>query len=105
MIRLFSLWLVFAAVSFPQETPTAQRLIERAVEIHKAEANVKFTWREEQEQVHSDGKGGWQPVFKRSFDVIMLQGDTYKKLVLLDGKPLNAKTQKKVDADLAKTRE
>ncbi|NDJ14935.1 MAG: hypothetical protein EBY17_27725 [Acidobacteriia bacterium] len=105
MIRLFSLWLVFAAVSFPQQTPTAQRLIERAVEIHKAEANVKFTWREEQEQVHSDGKGGWQPVFKRSFDVIMLQGDTYKKLVLLDGKPLNAKTQKKVDADLAKTRE
>lgn len=35
----------------------------------------------------------------------MLEGDTYRKLVLLDGKPLDAKTEKKVQADLAKTRE
>lgn len=105
MIRFLSLFLVCAAISFPQEAPTAQRLIERAVEIQKAASNVKFTWREEQEQVHSDGKGGWKPVFKKTFDVIMLEGDTYRKLVLLDGKSLDAKTEKKVQADLAKTRE
>lgn len=54
---------------------------------HKAAANVKSTWREEQGQVHSDGRGGWKPGFTKTFDVIMLEGETYKKLVLQDGKP------------------
>lgn len=34
----------------------------------------------------------------------MLEGENYTKLILIDGKPLDAKTQKKVAADLEKTR-
>lgn len=34
----------------------------------------------------------------------MLEGENYSKLVLIDGKPLDAKTQRKVDEDLEKTR-
>ncbi len=34
----------------------------------------------------------------------MLEGSEYRKLILKDGKPLDAKTQKRVDADLDKAR-
>lgn len=35
----------------------------------------------------------------------MLEGENYRKLILIDGQPLDAKTAKKVDADLEKTRQ
>jgi hypothetical protein len=34
----------------------------------------------------------------------MPEGENYSKLILIDVKPLDAKTQKKVDANLEKTR-
>ncbi len=104
MTRALLLLAASAGFAWGQGAPTAESIIERAVAVHKAAARVKYTWREEQEQVHSDGKGGWKPAFTKTYDVIMLEGETYKKLVLQDGKPLDGKTQKKVDADLAKTR-
>jgi hypothetical protein len=58
--------------------------------------NEKFTFLEDEER---EGEK------KRTYDNIMLEGANYRKLILIDGKPLDAKTAKKVEEDLEKTRQ
>ncbi|HVY92480.1 MAG TPA: hypothetical protein VHA14_07025 [Bryobacteraceae bacterium] len=86
--------------------PTPESLVDGAVAAAKAQAerNWQYTYREDhtQSQAGKDGKPG--PSVTRIYDHIMLEGSDYRKLVLIDGKPLDAKTQKKVDADLEKAR-
>jgi hypothetical protein len=86
--------------------PTSESLITRAIAAARAqmERNWKYTYREDhtQSQPGKDGKPG--PSETRTYDHIMLEGSEYRKLVLIDGKPLDPKTQKKIDADLEKTR-
>lgn len=87
-------------------TPSPAELIAHAVAAEKAqdEKNSKYTYREDhaQSQVDKDGKAG--PSVTRTYDHIMLEGEEYKKLVLIDGKPLDAKTQKRVNEDMEKER-
>ena len=98
--------LLAAALAFADAAPDSDQIIQRAVKAQKAiaDAGLKFTWREEQEQLRSDAKGNFRTIFVKTFDVIMLEGETYKKLVLENGEPLDGKTQRRVDAELEKTR-
>jgi hypothetical protein len=85
--------------------PPPEQIIEKAIAVRKAqnEKGAKFTWHEDVE--HRDEKGQPLHPFMSTFDVIMLEGENYRKLILEDGQPLDAKTAKKVEADLARTRE
>jgi hypothetical protein len=93
-----------AAQSVP---PAPADLIARAIAAQNAQTarGWKYTYREdhEQQQLDKNGKPDGPPSSK-TFDHIMLEGENYSKLILIDGKPLDAKTQKKVDAELEKTR-
>ncbi len=84
--------------------PPPGELIAKAVAAQRAqtERGRKYTYREDhsESQVDKIGKAG--PPSVRTYDHIMLEGAEYKKLILVDGKPLDAKTQKKVDDDLEK---
>jgi len=97
------LWPVLA-----QDTvPSPESLLRRAIEAQKAQEATgwKFTWRED-EDIFPAGKDG-KPLDKsyhRTYENIMMEGDNYRKLVLVDGKPLDAKMQKKVDAEMEKER-
>ena len=58
-----------------------EQLIQKAIAAHKAqeERGWKFTWREDQES--RDEKGQPAHPFLKTYDVIMLEGDTYRKLI------------------------
>gem|GEM_PF-2033340 len=78
--------------------PEANELFNSAIAARKAQAEKKFTFREDIEQVRQSGST------IETFDVIMLEGENYRKLILIDGKPLDAKRQKQVNEDMEKTR-
>ena len=101
MIASLLLLLTLADGSFPPP----EQLIEKAIAARKAQdaKGWKFTWHEDEEL--RDEKGQPLKPFRKTYDVIMLDGDSYRKLILEDGQPLDAKTAKKVEADLEKTRE
>jgi hypothetical protein len=86
--------------------PTPESLITRAVAAAKAQSdrNWQYTYREDHTQSQLDKQGKPGPHETRTYDHIMLEGSEYKKLILIDGKPLDPKTQKKVDAALEKAR-
>ena len=88
------------------EPPTPSELIARAIAVRKAQDDRgwKYTYREDHSNAQLDTSGKTEPPVARTYDHIMLEGSEYKKLVLIDGKPLDAKTQKKVDEDLERTR-
>jgi hypothetical protein len=97
--------LVVVAALADGSLPDAQQLIDRAMGVRKAQEakGWKYTYREDEEW--RDATGNPMTPFLRTYDVIMLEGDNYRKLILFDGKPIDAKTAKKVEAELAKTRE
>ena len=86
--------------------PSATELIARALARQKAqsERGTKYTYREEEAKADIDKNGKAGPVETRTYEHIMLAGSDYRKLILIEGKPLDEKTQKKVDADMEKAR-
>ena len=99
MIALFLAAAIFAP-------PDANELIRAALAARKAqnEHGWKFTYKEDYLQTDFDKNGKVEGKKLKTFDVIMLEGDNYRKLILIDGQPLDEKTQKKVDQDLEKAR-
>jgi hypothetical protein len=97
--------LLFITALAEGAAPTPDQLIEKAIALNKAQdaRALKYTWREDEER--RDDKGQPQHPFLKTYDVIMLEGDSYRKLILEDGQPLDAKTAKKVEENLEKTRE
>jgi hypothetical protein len=89
-----------------QSAPSPEELIRRANAAEKAQdqRGWKYTYREDhiQSQIDKNGKVG--PPSTDTYEHIMLEGSEYRKLILKDGKPLNANTQKKVDEELQKAR-
>lgn len=82
------------------EPPTPADLVRKAIAARERQQEWQFTWREDVEQRR---KG--QPPEITTYEVIMLEGETYRKKVLVDGQPLSAQEQARVDADLSKTRD
>jgi hypothetical protein len=97
--------LLLLAVLAEGSFPDPAELIRNAIAASKAQdaKNEKFTWRED--EVRTDDKGAPIKGFRRTYENIMLEGDNYRKLILVDGQPLDAKMAKKVEEDLAKTRQ
>lgn len=94
-IGVFVIFAVFRPCALPaQESvvfPTPESLITRAIAAAKEQPqrNWQYTYREDhtQSQAGKDGKPG--PSVTRIYDHIMLEGSDYRKLVLIDGKPLD----------------
>jgi hypothetical protein len=88
--------------------PSPEQLIREAVAVRTAQQDWKFTYREDEESYQTDKNGQRVPeknaTSSGTFDVIMLEGQPYRKLVLIDGKPLDAATQERVNLDLEKER-
>lgn len=108
--RTFVIGALFLPCVLPAQEgvvfPTPESLITPAVAAAKAQSDRhwQYTYREDhtQSQVDKNGKPGRPET--RTYEHIMLEGSEYKKLVLIDGKPLDPKMQTKVDADLEKAR-
>jgi hypothetical protein len=64
----------------------------------------KFTYREDEEQQQFDKNGKPLPPTYKTYEIIMLEGDNYRKLIEVEGHPPDAKLQKKIDDDLEKER-
>jgi hypothetical protein len=86
--------------------PTPGSLIARTIAVMKAqeERGWKYTYREDRTESEIDKNGQAQSPVTRTYEHIMLEGENYTKLILVDGKPLDPKTQQKVDRDLANER-
>jgi len=88
--------------------PSPEQLIRAAVAVKTAQRDWKYTYREDEQWFSIDKKGrrapSAAPSERKTFDVIMLEGESYRKLVLIDGKPLDAKTEEQVNRDLEKER-
>jgi hypothetical protein len=86
--------------------PSAETLLRNAIAAEKAQAGKgwRFTFREEEDQLPVDKNGTPQPESHSTYDNIMLEGDLYRKLILIDGKPPDRKLQKKIDAEIEKER-
>src|ERR1022692_1450309 len=84
------------------DTPSPAQLIHAAIAARHAqdEKGWRFTYREDQDQFEKDKKGVIVPGTRRTFDVIMLEGEPYRKLILLNGQPLDAKMQKRVEQEM-----
>jgi hypothetical protein len=88
--------------AFAAEAPAVDQLISKAVEAHNAQEkkNWKYTYREEQENYSFGKKGDRLEPGRKIYDVIMLEGDNFRKLVSINGRPLTGKEQKQVDKDM-----
>ena len=87
-------------------THTAQSLLAKAISFEKAQAakGWSFTYREDEEKSMVDQNGKVQPFSRRTYDNIELEGGLYRKLILIDGAPPNAKLQKQIDSEMEKER-
>ncbi len=86
--------------------PSAETLLRDAIATEKAQDDKgwKFTFREDEEKFPLNKNGKPLPESHQTFDNIMLEGDLYRKLILIDGKPPGEKLQKKIDSELEKER-
>jgi hypothetical protein len=105
-VAMFLVVLAPFAVSAQNAPPTPDQLIERAKGAEKAqsERGWKYTYREDSDVSELDNKGQRSKTIRKTYEHIMLEGTEYKKLILIDGKTLDAKTQQNVDEDLEKER-
>lgn len=84
MIHLIFLTLALAV------PPDAATLVQSVIALEKAEwpKRQKYTWREEVIRRHFDKTGKEEPATTETFDVLFVEGATYRKLILENGKPL-----------------
>lgn len=101
--------LLFAS-SLPAQPPDAAQIIRRSVEndrLNFERANdYSYIQHTEQRRLGKDGRV--EHTESRTFDVIVLDGEPYEKLIARDGKPLPdadaRKEQQKLDRELARRR-
>jgi hypothetical protein len=86
--------------------PSAETLLRNAIAAEKAQAGKgwKFTFREDEDKFQIDKNGKPLAETHNTYDNIMLEGELYRKLILIDGKPPDEKLQKKIDAEMEKER-
>ncbi len=86
--------------------PSAESLIRAAIAAEKAQETkgLKFTFREDEDKLPTDKNGKPLKPEHFTYDNVMLEGDNYRKLILIEGKPPDAKLQRKIDAEMDKER-
>jgi len=98
--------VILAPLRAQDGPPSAETLIRQAVALDRAQdaRGWKFTYREDEEQQPFDKNGKPLTPTHKTYDIIMLEGDNYRKLIAVEGHPPDAKLQKKIDGDLEKER-
>jgi hypothetical protein len=86
--------------------PSAETLLRHAIAAEKAQAEKgwTFTFREDEDKFPVDKNGKPLSESHSTYDNIMLEGDLYRKLILIDGKAPDEKLQKKIDAEMERER-
>jgi hypothetical protein len=97
---------VLARALAQDATPTAESLLGKAISVEKAQDAKawRFTYREDEEKLPVDKNGKALTPSHRTYDNIMLEGGHYRKLILIEGKPPDAKLQSKIDAEMERER-
>jgi len=104
MYRLV-LALLLVGVAFADDSPV--EMIRRSIETNQANAKKarQYTYQEYRVKTERDAKGKPGDSETYTWDIIALEGSTYRKLILKNGKPLSEKEQKKEDENLRKETE
>jgi hypothetical protein len=103
----YLLLFMFLSPALAQDAaPSAETLLRDAIAAEKAQADKgwKFTFREDEDKFPLDKNGKPLPESHSTYDNIMLEGDLYRKLILIAGKPPDEKLQKKINTDIEKER-
>jgi hypothetical protein len=90
---VFIFGLIFAA-EIPAADLSGEEILRRSVagETRQQKLRQQYTWHEHQENGPARADGSPVKVnIARDFDVIFLEGSFYRKLVAINGKPLNSK--------------
>jgi hypothetical protein len=84
---------------------SAEDILKRYIEARKANLPRarQYTLTNKETHIFFDGKGEEKSRSSKTFDVIFLEGDTYKKLIARDDKPLSVAEAAKVEKELQKT--
>jgi hypothetical protein len=103
-----SLLLLFCLAASAETPSSPEQLIRAAVAARAAQQDWKFTYREDDEFFQTDKEGRRVPskygAPRTTYDVIMIEGEPYRKLFLIDGEPLDAGTEERVEQALEKAR-
>jgi hypothetical protein len=105
MIHLFAVIAVYGVAADAPVPPSAPAVVLRAIEAEHRQESLRqqFTFREDHEETPLDKSGKAAGATRMTtLDVVMLEGEPYKKLILRDGQSLAAAEQKKVDEAMAK---
>jgi hypothetical protein len=109
MRKLGSLLLiaVFSCAAALADDPDPVALVRKSIDRIKAEGAKaqQYTYREYRVQHEFDSHGKETETNTQTWDVIGLEGSTYRKLVMRNDKPLEAKEQKREDERLRKETE
>lgn len=84
---------------------SAEDILKRYIEERKANLPRarQYTLTNKETHIFFDGKGEEKSRSSKTFDVIFLEGDIYKKLIARDDKPLSASEAAKVEKEMQKT--
>ena len=94
-------WLCLPAADMPSPGGLISCALELDKKLTAVQAQYTYTEEVRNSQVSKDGKVGTASV--KTFDVVSLEGEPYRKLISLNGKPLSTSQQRKVDEDFQKT--
>jgi hypothetical protein len=83
----------------------AREIVKRCVELDKREIEVarNYTFLQLQEQREFDGSGQLKKTESTTFDVTLLEGSPYRRVIARDGKPLSPKEEAKEQEKLRKS--
>src|SRR6266850_5689615 len=95
-----ALALLLMSVAFADDSP--MEMIRRSIEANQANAKKarQYTYQEYRVKTERDAKGKPGDSESLTWDIIALEGSTYRKLILKNGKPLSEKEQKHEDEQL-----
>jgi len=98
-MRFLALAIGVAAVLHAQD---AREIVRRSIDVEfsSVEAARNYTYLERQEERQVDGSGKLKNLQVHTYDVTLLEGSPYRRLVGLNDKPLPAKDQKLEDEKL-----
>src|ERR1035441_8820252 len=98
-MRFLALVIWIPAVLAAQD---AREIVRRSIEAESAGVEVarNYTYLEREETRELDGSGKLKNLVVHTYDVTLLEGSPYRRLVALNDQPLTAKEQKKEEEKL-----
>jgi hypothetical protein len=100
-----SLLLVIFLTSLKADTPDPRELVRRSVtaELENSKRAKNYTFIQRTEDRELNDKGQVKSSESKTYDVTILQGSSYRRLIAEDDQPLSAKEEKKEEEKLRKS--